>query len=75
LLVAALLWIALRILSAQEQAQAPGEKSLGVAVLAMLFLPLILFFAAVGAGTALVTGSVMLYQRLSRKTSSPDVSP
>jgi hypothetical protein len=65
LLLATLLWIAFDMLSAHEQAQSPGEKSLGVAALAILCLPPILFFGAVGAGTAIVTGSVLLYRKLS----------
>jgi len=67
LLVTILLGVTFALWSAQEQAQNPGQKNLGVAVLAMMFLPAILLLGAFSVGTLLVTGSVLLYRRLSVK--------
>jgi len=50
LVMALMLWLTLEWSISAEQAQAPGEKSLGVAVLGMLYGPPILVLGAGGFG-------------------------
>jgi hypothetical protein len=67
LFLAAVMWLALSLTTAHEQALTPGEKNLGVAALAMLFgLPL-LFFGASGVGVLLLSIVLFLYRKFSRR--------
>jgi len=68
LLVTALLWTAFSLLSAHEQALDPGQKSFGVAVLAIIFLPAILLIGTIAASMILVTASILAYKRLVLKS-------
>ena len=61
-----LLYIALEITTKWEQAQSPGEKSLGVAVLAMMFGIPMLLCAGAGVLSFVVGGFVAALNRIRR---------
>jgi len=62
--ISAILYLALEISAAREQALSPGEKSLGVAALGMLFgIPMILTGAA-GVLFLAFSGLRAVYRRL-----------
>jgi hypothetical protein len=62
--ISAILYLALEISVAREQALSPGEKSLGVAALGMLFgIPMILTGAA-GVLFLAFSGLCAVYRRL-----------
>jgi hypothetical protein len=62
--ISAILYLALEISAAREQALSPGEKSLGVAALGMLFgIPMILTGAA-GVLFLAFSGFRAVYRRL-----------
>jgi ABC-type amino acid transport system permease subunit len=56
-------WLALIITTAHEQAQTPGEKSLGVAVLGLIWGLPMLAFGAGGIAVLLVHSVLFLYRR------------
>ena len=73
LAVATVAAVSLIMTTAWEQAQTPGEKNLGVAVLFMFWLP-ILFLALGGVGFLLGSTVVFVYRRwkTTERTTAPD---
>jgi len=68
LFLSALMWLGLVITTAHEQALTPGEKSLGVAALGILWgLPLV-FFGAAGTCVLLFSFSVFLFRKFTQRS-------
>jgi hypothetical protein len=65
------MWLGLVITTAREQAVTPGERSLGVASLFILWVMPLLLFAASGLCVLLVSIGLFLYRRYSKRTASP----
>jgi hypothetical protein len=66
--MSALMWLGLAITTNQEQALTPGEKSLGVATLGILWgLPL-LFFVVSGTCVLLFSSFVFLYRKFTQRS-------
>jgi hypothetical protein len=71
LLLAAIMWVALSVTTTHEQGLTPGEKSLGVAALAMLFgIPLV-FFGGSGLGILFLSVVLFLYRKFARHNRLP----
>ncbi len=64
IVLAGLLYIALEITTKWEQAQSPGEKSLGVAVLGMMFGIPILVCAGAGVVSFAISGIAAAFKRM-----------
>lgn len=73
LLLAAMMVLGLVITTAREQALTPGERSLGVAALAILWMMPLLLFAASGVVISITSVSMFLYRKYNqRKASLPE---
>ena len=71
--VSLLLLVILGVTSSREQAQAPGEKSLGVAALGIMFGVPALGCGAAGLSSILISAGVFWWHRLGRpKEAEPD---
>ena len=70
LFLSALMWLGLLITTAREQALTPGERSLGVAGLFILWMMPLVLFAASGLCVLLVSIGLFLYRRYSERKAS-----
>jgi len=77
LLLTVLVWVGFSMASAHEQARSPGEKNLGVAVLAMMFVPVIAVLGLASLGCILVSFGIVVHHRLSssKQRSARDSGP
>jgi hypothetical protein len=70
LVLTAMTLLAFSVLTSREQARTPGEKNYGVAVLGLIFLPVILVLGACGTGLLVVSATALVYRNIARKNST-----